>query len=184
MDPLTPQAAVMAVGCLIAIYTDVRWGKIYNWTTMPMMALGLAMNVTVGAWWVGVMGFAVAFVIHYALFRAGIQKGGDTKLMMGIGALLGAHFALEASIWYAVFYVPAGLAVLTLKGRLGNLFKVVQYESARKSGAEGEELERPEETLLRTAPVIAFAAFAAFTTPWLHFLLFASGGSGPLSTGG
>jgi Flp pilus assembly protein protease CpaA len=182
VDPLTPQAAAVAVGCVIATYTDVRWGKIYNWTTGTMVALGLAMNTSLGQWQLGVIGLLASFAVHYGLFRLGIQKGGDAKLVIGIGTLLGAWFMVETTLWYGILYLPVGLAFLAVTGRLGNLVAVLRYELARRSG-QPLPAERPADTMMRTAPVIAAAALAAFATPWLHFILFEDGGAGPVSIG-
>lgn len=183
MDELTPQAVAIAIGCIIATYTDVRWGKIYNWTTFPLIALGLVMNASLGQWQLGIIGLIAAFAIHYPLFHYEIQKGGDVKLLMAIGALLGGWFVVEASIWYAIFYIPAGLGTLIVRRRVGNLFAVARYQAAERAG-QPLPGEKPPVTLLRTAPVIAAAALAAFATPWLHFLLFGGSAVGPVSTGG
>ena len=172
MDPLTQQAAVVAAGCLVATYTDVRWGKIYNWTTGAMVALGLAMNATFGDWQLAVWGLLASFAIHFTLWKLGIQKGGDAKLMIGVGTLLGAWFMVEATIWYAILYLPVGLLFLAVTGKLGNLKAVLEWHRMKQMGlAPGD---KPPPTMMRTAPVIAAATLAAFATPWLHFVLYAS----------
>jgi len=166
MDPLTPQAAALAVGCVIATYTDVRWGKIYNWTTGVMVALGLVMNTSLGHWQVGVFGLLASFAVHYPLWVLGVQKGGDVKLMIGIGTLLGPWFMVEATLWYGLLYIPVGLGFLLISGKIGNLFATWRHKAKPTS----TEDDAPTPTMMRTAPVIVSAAFAAFATPWLQFL--------------
>lgn len=158
MDPVTPLALVAGIGCGYACWTDVRTGKILNALTFPMMAAGLLMNPVLAGWQVGVYGLLVAVALYYPLWLLKVQRGGDAKLWMGLGALLGPWFLLEASMWYAILYVPMGMSVLILRRRVGNLI----------AAAKGE---RPEPTMLRTAPIITGAALFAFFTPWLEWLL-------------
>ena len=157
MDPLTPMALVAAIGCAHACWTDVGTGKILNVLTFPMMAAGLLMNPVFGGWQVGVYGLLLALALYYPLWYLKVQRGGDAKLWMGLGALLGPWLLLEASAWYAVLYVPMGLFVLVFRRRMGNLV----------AAAKGEAVEP---TMLRTAPVITGAALFAFFTPWLEWL--------------
>ncbi len=170
LDPLTPQVAVAALACAIAIVTDVREGKIYNWTTLTLCALGIAMNTTYGNWQFGLIGLGVAFAIHWGLWKLGVQKGGDAKLMIGVGAALGVWFMLEATLWYAVLYLPVGLGTLLVTGNMGNLARTAQWNAAKRQGLP-EPFEEPEPTMMRTAPVIAAAVAASFFTPWLDGII-------------
>ncbi len=168
------------VGCAIACWTDIREGKIYNWLNGTLVILGLAMNASVGQWQLGVIGLVASFAVHYLLFALGIQKGGDAKLMIGIGTLLGAWFMVEATLWYGILYLPAGLLYLAVTRRLGNLLAVLNWELRMRAASVGygapPDGERPPDTMMRTAPVIAVATLFAFATPWLHVVLFADGG--------
>ncbi len=38
---------VLGILLLVAVYTDFRWGKIRNWTTLPAVGLGLGLNAAV-----------------------------------------------------------------------------------------------------------------------------------------
>lgn len=156
---LTPQLVVALVGSGRAVFTDWRSGKIYNALTFPMMALGLAINASLGTWRVGVYGLLAATAVHWTLWRLGVQKGGDAKLMMGIGALMGWQFMLETSAYYGVLYLPIGLFFLWFKGRLSNFMATLRYQAALRNGtAEGEP---PEPTMLITGPIIALALVLA-----------------------
>lgn len=159
MEALTPQLVVTLVGCAIAVVTDLRTGKIYNKLTLPMWALGLAMNASLSDWTVGLYGFLAAFALHYPLWVFGVQKGGDAKLLIGIGALMGWAFMLETSMYYALLYFPVGLAVLAMKGRLSNLVATIRYTADKARGIEGTPPDEP--TILITGPVIAAAALIA-----------------------
>jgi Flp pilus assembly protein protease CpaA len=166
MDPVSPPAVAVAIGSVIACVTDVRTGKIPNALTLSMMALGLAMNASLGDWTFGVYGLLAAFAVHYPLWWIQLEKGGDAKLLMGVGALVGPWLVLEASLWYAVLYFPVGLAMLALQGKLGNLIAALRWTADK---AQGKPVgARPEPTMLRTAPVIAAATSFAFATHWME----------------
>ena len=162
MIPLTPQEAVMFLGLAIASYSDLKDGKIQNALTFPLMALGLVMNATSGNWTFGVNGLLVALAIHFALFALSIQKAGDAKLFMAIGALVGVSEVLDATAWYALVYAPVGLIQLIIKGKLGNLGETLKWSFKKARG--GDPGEKPEPTMLRTAPIIAMAALAGWLT--------------------
>lgn len=164
MDPLTPQAFAAALGCAIAVVTDVRTGKIHNALTFPMMAVGLVMNASLGDWMFGAYGLVAATLVHYPLWLLGVQKAGDAKLIMGIGALLGPWFVLECSLWYALVYIPVGAIILAISGNLRNMLVAVKWMFMSVTGMTEEEAPPP--TMLRTAPIITAAAIVAFLTPW------------------
>ena len=166
MDPVTPQILAVAASCLVATWTDLTEGKILNALTVPMMGLGVAVHATQGTFPIGML---VALAIHYPLWLLGVEKGGDAKLMMGIGALTSGGFVVELTLWCAVLYLPVGVLLLALQGKLGNLIATVRWSVYK---AQGVDLgEAPEPTMVRTAPIIAVAAAMAWATPWIESIL-------------
>jgi Flp pilus assembly protein protease CpaA len=163
MNALSVADAALLVGCLLASYTDARTGKIFNALTGPMILAGLLIHGASGNLLFGVAGFFCALAIHLPLWQIGIQKGGDAKLLLGIGALVGWVELLETTFWYALLYIPASLAVLVYRRRLGNLVTVGKHLAASASGKAGDE-PAPAATVLWTAPVISAAALAARLT--------------------
>ncbi len=97
----------MAIVLVVATYTDIRYGKIYNWTTLPAILLGLGLS-TYGDGWIGLLMSAGGAVLVMALFlvfgpMVGIG-GGDIKLLMAVGALM----ALPLSIWALLYSAVIG----------------------------------------------------------------------------
>lgn len=163
---VAPQEVVLLAGLAGATLTDLRTGRIPNALTFPMMALGMAMTGVTTDWWLfGVAGCAAAFALHFPLWSLGIERGGDAKLVMGIGACLGWRTMLEASLWLAVLYLPLGLMLLAAQGRLGNLVATGRWWVAKSRGTDPGP--KPEPTWLRTAPVIAVGGVLAWATDWL-----------------
>ena len=115
---------VLAVVLVVAAVTDVRRGKVYNWTTYPAIAIGLIGHTLVGglAGDGGQMGLADAgiglaagFGPMLVFWLAGGIGGGDAKLMGAVGALAGWRFVLAAMFYgFAVAAVMA-IAVMVRK---------------------------------------------------------------------
>lgn len=160
------------VGLLIGAVIDARTGKIPNWLTFSMMALGLAVWTSLGDPLFSVKGIGSAFAIHFTLWALHVVRGGDAKLVMGAGAFLGWSEVIDLTAWYAVIYLPAGLILLWWKGRLGNLGKATKRlrggKSLKTAPADGPVQDTEDLTYLRTGPVIALAGVAASFTNVLN----------------
>lgn len=156
--------ALMLVGCSIASVTDATTGKILNVLTGPLVVAGLVVNAMAGNWELGVWGLVLATQIHLPLFFARIEKGGDVKLLMGIGACMGPTFILNTSFWYACLYLVVGPLVLLYRRRIKNLVVVGKHlaHKAMTSSDSEDAAAPPPTTILWTAPVIFGAALAAW----------------------
>jgi prepilin peptidase CpaA len=77
-----------------ALYTDLRYGKIYNCLTFGMMGVGIALNGVV----FGVKGIFVPVLILGLPFALGWIGAGDLKLLMAVGALMGPGFAFLSTL--------------------------------------------------------------------------------------
>ncbi len=112
---------------LAAVYTDVRWGKIFNWLTVPFAALGVVLNTVAGGMdglLLSLGGIAAGFGLWLVSnFLGRILGGGDIKLLMAFGALLGPGFMLWTFAWGAlvggviavVMALKRGLLLRTLR---------------------------------------------------------------------
>jgi len=116
---ITSTAAVIVLA-IVAVYTDVRWGKIFNTVTVPFALLGLILN-TVGGGWEGLLlsveGIAVGFGIWLvSSFLGRILGGGDIKLLMAFGALQGPGFLLWALAYGAIIGGVMAIVVALRRG--------------------------------------------------------------------
>jgi Flp pilus assembly protein protease CpaA len=84
--------ALLALGT----YTDIKTREVPDWLNYSAIFVGFGLRILYSAaYWdyhyilEGVLGFAVFFAIAYFMFYAGQWGGGDAKMIMGLGALLG-----------------------------------------------------------------------------------------------
>jgi len=127
---------------VIAAFTDLAYGKVYNWTTVPAMLAGVMLAIALGG--VGTfgqtlpsgaggafggakqsfclidsaLGLVMAGGIFGAFFLMGAFGAADVKLAVAIGALKGWYFTLLALGASALMGGVLALAVLVWKGKL------------------------------------------------------------------
>jgi prepilin peptidase CpaA len=95
---------IMLVMLAVAVITDVRAGRIYNWLTAPGAALGLTLGLLAGA------GAALGASLLLSSFLP--LGGGDVKLLIAVGALKGFHFGVWAMLLTGVFGGALALGVM------------------------------------------------------------------------
>lgn len=99
-------AILLIVAVSVAVYTDVRDGKIYNALTVPCAAAGLLLSAVSGGW-EGLVQSLLGIALGFGLFLFSslfgrILGGGDIKLLMAIGAIQGARFLVMTIIFMAI----------------------------------------------------------------------------------
>jgi prepilin peptidase CpaA len=111
-------AAVALLGAGVALVTDLRRGKIYNWLTLPLLALGPLLQ-TAHAGWAG-LGVSLLALLLVAAVLGGLcvlagpgLGGGDIKLLLALGAVLGwpdaGWLLLYTALASPVLAIPAML---------------------------------------------------------------------------
>ncbi len=117
IDPVSVFKGIAVVACATAMITDMKWGKIYNWLTFPLMAIGFIANIFFfglsGAWYSGLAwGLGILLYLFPAAF--GIVGMGDVKLMAGIGALCGTKFLLSVFLYSCALGLPHAVLIQVL----------------------------------------------------------------------
>ena len=115
-------STILLLACLlIATITDVRFGKIYNWTTYSGVLLALLFNLVAtvvclfgsqsleeGASWHGAIGITHSLIGFFAcgmlmlvcyVFFPREVGGGDVKLIAMTGAFVGVYHGFEVLLW-------------------------------------------------------------------------------------
>lgn len=96
--------ALIVIVCLAILVagsiTDFRWREVPDWISFAGISAGLGIRAIHSAAttdWThllsGIYGLAATFLLACALFYLGQWGGGDSKLLMALGALLGLDFS-------------------------------------------------------------------------------------------
>lgn len=121
--------SIKYVICLIAlftIYTDLRWGKIYNWFTVPVAILGIITSINVAGWHgalEAILGIFLGLLLYGWMFGLHIIGGGDVKLLMALGAWGGSRYTIEVAILGLFVGGVFSFFILLFSGRLVSFSK-------------------------------------------------------------
>lgn len=111
---------ILAIVVCAAAWTDLRDRRIPNLLTVSGFCVALVLQSFsgVGALSAGLLGAGVGLLVALPLFAAGGMGGGDTKLIIAVGAFLGPQKLLVALV---VTGVMGGLMALLVVMRQGTL---------------------------------------------------------------
>ncbi|MEM4239895.1 MAG: A24 family peptidase [Candidatus Woesearchaeota archaeon] len=104
--------ALLAIGA----YTDIRTREVPDWVNFSGIIIGIGFRALWGAsgqsWsqlGYGVLGLIVFFALAIVMYYAGQWGGGDSKLLMAMGALLGFWFSRDnAGLGFLLWALLAG----------------------------------------------------------------------------
>lgn len=106
-----PHAIALTI-LLLGSYTDMRTREVPDWLNFSLIAIGFALNALISIiFWEytsivsSIIGFGIIFVIGWMMFYSGQWGGGDSKLLMGLGALLGINIFQKQIPFLAHFLV-------------------------------------------------------------------------------
>jgi prepilin peptidase CpaA len=140
--------SVLALLLTIAVYMEVKEGRIPNWLTLAGMSLGLLIGYLNGtpAFWSSVGGLVMGFGFLFIFYVFGGVGGGDVKLMGAAGALMGSRLIQPALFYTAV--IGAFLAVMMVIWRKD--FWVRLRAGVRRLAFWHK---RPEEAVVPSVPI-------------------------------
>lgn len=91
--------SLAVIGCVVATFTDVKYGVIPNSLTFPLLAVGIVCEcfffASRGSYRLLVFNLAMivaAYIFCYLLWRIGVWAGGDVKLFTALSSLLVASY--------------------------------------------------------------------------------------------
>jgi Flp pilus assembly protein protease CpaA len=92
-------SSIILIALIIASSTDIKTREVPDWLNFSLVPLGLGIrliySLIIGEssfFIAGLMGFGVFFIIGLIMFYTGQWGGGDSKMLMGLGALIGIPF--------------------------------------------------------------------------------------------
>ena len=104
--------AVVLFSLFIASIIDIKTREVPDWLSYSLIASAFGLRTidaiikqSVEPLLTGLAGFAAFFVIGYILYRSAQWGGGDTKLLMGVGAAMGLPLTLNQIPTMFVFFI-------------------------------------------------------------------------------
>ncbi len=115
---------------LIGSITDLKTREVPDWVNYGLILSGIGINLLFSAIYSNpsfiinsIVGLAIFFGIAYMMFYAGQWGGGDSKMLMGIGAMIGIDVSQKANQFLAAFFINA-LFAGAVYGLLYSIFLV------------------------------------------------------------
>jgi Flp pilus assembly protein protease CpaA len=124
--------AVTFLALIIASLSDIKTREVPDWLNYSLIfsAFGLRLIYSLEFGFhillSGILGFIPFFLLAYLFYYTDQWGGGDSKLLMAMGAVLGLSYPFDSSSWQLLLYF---LALLFL-GAIWGLFWLI-YEAVR-----------------------------------------------------
>ncbi|WNS41031.1 A24 family peptidase [Paenibacillus sp. MMS20-IR301] len=124
-------------GCLaaltIALFTDIRWLRIPNWITLPVLVTGMSLQLAVKGWpglIFSLCGAAAGFALLLIMYFIGAVGAGDVKLFAGIGAWTGTVFTLQVIVYSILLGAVVGWGILFFRRGAGQKIRTMLSRTA------------------------------------------------------
>ncbi|MBM7854937.1 Flp pilus assembly protein protease CpaA [Desulfohalotomaculum tongense] len=102
---------ISILGALVSVYTDLRWRKIKNFVTLPLIILGWSWSLYVGGPKAFLINVLVSVFIGATVTLTGYIGAGDIKLIVGIAACLQPPLSLYFQAFFFVCLLAAALFI-------------------------------------------------------------------------
>ncbi len=113
---------------IIAAITDLLWGKVYNFITLPLIVCGLFYHlIFVGydAFRDSIIATIVSFLILFPFWKFSVFGGGDVKVLMAVAAWTNVKVVVELGFFAILVGAIVGLFELLKKDGLLNSIKSI-----------------------------------------------------------
>ncbi len=158
--PAIIQFTLALIVLAIGSYTDFRTREVPDWVNLGLVGIGFGLNAIFSAiFWdakyilASVIGFAVLFSIAWVMFYTGQWGGGDSKILMGLGAIIGID--IFSKNFFLLNFLVNSLAVGAIYGLAWSFAYIAQ--NRKRFTAEFEKLL--EQKKIKEARSIILACF-------------------------
>lgn len=115
--PLAIPYSLSFIVLLIASFTDLKTREVPDWVNYGLIFSGVGLNLLFSAIYStpsfiinSLVGLAIFFGIAYFMFYMGQWGGGDSKIIMGLGAIMGLDVGFKSPQFLAGFFINALMA--------------------------------------------------------------------------
>ncbi len=155
--------SVVLAALFLGSITDFKKREVPDWISYSMIAVGfglrLIFSVVYNDWLYllyGAIGFGVFLGIAYAMFYSGQWGGGDSKVLMGLGALLGLSIS-----WHATL-VSFVVNLLFIGAAYGVIFIIITAIIKKKMFIYGYKKMAHDKKVLNTNKALVIVCIALF----------------------
>lgn len=145
-------AAICLIALVIGTITDIKTREVPDWINYSLIAAGVGLNLIFSiVYWEwsfianSLAGFLAFLILALAMFYAGQWGGGDSKLIMGLGALIGLDIFFKKFPFLISFLINM-LVVGAAYGLAWSLFLAVKNRN--KSLKEVKKIFAKKEVML------------------------------------
>jgi len=125
------RTGILFVYTSIAVYTDIKYQKIFNKLNYPVMLIALIINsifipyksLLDNGIIFSLSGLILGVILLIIPFYFRGIGGGDVKLFAGIGALMGPVFTIHTFLYFAIIWMVMTLIFLIKQGNLTQTLK-------------------------------------------------------------
>lgn len=114
---------------LIGSYTDIRTREVPDWVNLGLIGAGFGINILFSIiYWkidfilLSAAGFAGFFALAWIMFYTGQWGGGDSKILMGLGALIGVD--IISRNFFLLHFLVNAMLIGALYGILWSIFSI------------------------------------------------------------
>lgn len=118
------------IALFIGSITDLKTREVPDWLNYGLLISGIGLNLLFSAIYSdssfiinSILGLAIFFGIAYIMFYAGQWGGGDSKILMGLGAVLGIDVSFKTPQFLLWFFINA-LFIGAVYGLLWSIYLV------------------------------------------------------------
>lgn len=127
--------ALSLLGSAVSIYTDVRWGKIKNYVTLPLFGFGVFWSVVAGGLGLLLGGLLVA-TFSGAMVSAGGKFGaGDIKLIAAIALNLSSVDLRLGILFVCFFFIMLAVSAVFIRLKAYGFNFKVAFEKMKAEAA-------------------------------------------------
>ena len=120
----TAREVILLAFLITIVFTDLAYGKAYDWCTLPAMGIGLILATVLGGVRGGdanlvnsLLGLLLAGGLFGLFYFFGGFSAGDVKIAAAIGALKGWQFAIWAIFYGSLVGFVMAMGLLIWRGK-------------------------------------------------------------------